>query len=136
MLHAQRLRGAAGTRDASQFIMIGQSPQLHPVLLGARRQFFGRQHAIGQIGMTMQINFAHDEINSMKQENEKSPAILAGSGGRLCDGTDWLAGDVAWQHFNRNCATALAAVLLFSGCLLLCRQGLRQRDAKACAGSG
>jgi len=46
---------SAGAVLATDLVVVGQRPELHPVGFGARRQRLGRQRAVGHHGVAMQV---------------------------------------------------------------------------------
>ena len=55
VVHAQCLGRRRGTVLAADLVVIGQRPQLHAVAMGARGQCLGRERAVGDDGMAMQV---------------------------------------------------------------------------------
>ena len=53
VFHALGLGGCHGAFLTTNFIVIGERPQLHPIGFGARSQSFRRERAIGHHGMAM-----------------------------------------------------------------------------------
>ena len=53
--HAQRFGGTGGTFLSTQFIVVGQRPQLYPIGVSTQRQRFRRQCSIGNHGVAMQV---------------------------------------------------------------------------------
>ena len=57
--HAQVQRGRARGGDAGHFIVVRQRPYIDARLARVRSHGSGREHAVGNIRMTMQVDFKH-----------------------------------------------------------------------------
>ncbi|MDT4863942.1 hypothetical protein FQZ97_986770 [compost metagenome] len=55
VIHAHLTRSRHGTILSPEFIVVGQGPQLHAVGLGALRQRLGREGAVGDDGVAVQV---------------------------------------------------------------------------------